>query len=94
MLSLYCLPMLFGSISPAKNTTIVVMSVLTETAPTPQRLVTATVTMEAAAIWTMFVPISMVVMALSKFSSTHRALSALLLPRSAASLILVFEAEA
>jgi hypothetical protein len=42
--------MLFGSISPKKNTTIVVIRVERVTAETPQILVTWSVTTEAAAI--------------------------------------------
>ena len=42
--SAYFFPMLFGSISPAKNTTTVVTTVLTATAPIPQRRLTSTVT--------------------------------------------------
>ena len=92
--SLYFFPRLFGSISPAKKTTIVVMIVLRETALNPQRLVTATVTMEATAICTMFVPINIVVIARSKLSIRNRAFLARVSPRSAAVLILTREAEA
>ena len=42
--ALYFLAMLFGSISPTKKTTTVVMTVLSVTALTPQRRVTSTVT--------------------------------------------------
>ena len=42
--SLYFFAMLFGSISPMKNTTSVVISVPAVTAPTPKRRVTSTVT--------------------------------------------------
>ena len=59
-----------GSISPAKNTTMVVMIVLIDTALTPHFLVTARVTIEAAAICTILVQISRVLMARSKLSST------------------------
>ena len=69
-LSLYLLAMLFGSISPAKNTTTVVISVLTDTALRPHSLVTSTVTIDATEICTMFVQISRVLIARSKLSST------------------------
>ena len=62
----YFLAMLLGSISPAKKTTMVVTMVLMLTAFRPQSLVTATVTREAAAMCTMLVPISRVLMARSK----------------------------
>ena len=48
-----------------KNTTSVVTSVPTVTAPMPQRRVTSTVTKAAVVRWKMFVPISTVVIALS-----------------------------
>ena len=63
--SLYFFAMLFGSISPMKNTTSVVTSVPTVTALMPQRRVTSTVTKAAVVRWKMFVPISTVVIALS-----------------------------
>ena len=68
--SLYFFATLLGSISPAKNTTMVVMIVLIDTALTPHFLVTARVTIEAAAICTILVQISRVLMARSKLSST------------------------
>ena len=61
---------LLGSISPKKNTTIVVKMVLIATALTPNALVTATVTIAEAAMCTIFVQMSRVVMALSKLSRT------------------------
>ena len=48
--SLYFLATLLGSISPKKNTTSVVTNVEMDTAETPHRLVTYTVTMEAVAM--------------------------------------------
>ena len=92
--SLYFLPRLFGSISPRKNTTIVVTIVLRVTKLNPQRRVTATVTIEATAICTMFVPIRIVVIARSKLSSRNSASFARVSPRSAAVLIFVRDAEA
>ena len=92
--SLYFFPRLFGSISPAKNTTTVVMIVLSETAFNPQRRVTATVTIAATEICTMFVPIRIVVIARSKLSSRYSAFFARVSPRSAAVLILTRETDA
>ena len=86
--------MLLGSISPAKNTTIVVTIVLSETALSPHILVTATVTREAVAICTMLVHISRVLIAMSKLSITYSALFAPASPRSAATFILGRDAEA
>ena len=62
--------MLLGSISPAKNTTIVVIIVLSETQLMPQSFVTATVTIVAIEICTIFVPMRIVLIALSKLSIT------------------------
>ena len=86
--------MLLGSISPAKKITTVVISVLSDTALRPQRAVTATVTIAAAARWTILVPISRVLTARSKWSSTYWAASALGSPFSAFALIFTRETEA
>ena len=59
----YFFAMLFGSISPKKNTTMVVTMVEMVTALKPHFFVTYTVTIPAVAMWTMFVQISSVVMA-------------------------------
>ena len=61
--SAYFLAMLFGSISPAKNTTTVVTSVPAVTAHMPHCRCTATVTSVAIVRCRMFVPISSVVIA-------------------------------
>ena len=61
--SAYFLAMLFGSISPAKNTTTVVTSVAAVTAHIPHTRCTATVTIVAIVRCRMFVPISSVVIA-------------------------------
>ncbi len=65
-LSLNFLATLLGSISPAKNTTPVVISVLTDTALRPQRRVTASVTRAATDTCAILVPIRMALMASSK----------------------------
>ena len=90
----YFLPRLLGSISPAKNTMRVVMMVLTDTAESPHALVTATVTREAMAICTILVHIRRVLIARSKLSIKKSAFFALSSPCSAASFILLREAEA
>ena len=69
-LSLNFLATLLGSISPAKNTTPVVMSVLMETALSPQRRVTPRVTRAAVETCTMLVPTRIALMAWSKWSRT------------------------
>ena len=94
--SLYFFAMLLGSISPAKKTTMVITKVLTVTAPgtSGNILVTASVTMLAAEICTIFVQISMLVMARSKLSRTCMALTALGSPRSARILIFTLDTEA
>ena len=71
--SLYFLAMLFGSISPTRKTTMVMIIVLRVTALSPQMRVTLTVTMLAAAMCTMFVQIRILLMARSKLSSTSSA---------------------
>jgi hypothetical protein len=76
--SLYFLAMLLGSISPRKNTAMVVMIVERVTAETPQMRVTCTVTMAAAEMWIMLVQMRMVVMARSKLSDISRARFALI----------------
>ena len=92
--SLNFLATLLGSISPTKNTTIVVIIVLTETALSPHIRLTATVTTEAVVICTMFVQISRVLIARSKFSITYSARFAWSLPLSAAARIRDLDAEA
>ena len=92
--SLYFFATLLGSISPAKNTTMVVTMVLMDTALSPHSFVTATVTIEAVAICTMFVHMSRVLMALSKSSRISSAVFALPSPRSAAALMRLLEQEA
>ena len=94
--SLYFFAMLFGSISPAKNTTRVITNVLIVTAPeTPGNIrVTASVAIDAADRCTMFVQTRMLVIARSKLSSTCNAFSAFGSPRSARILIFTFDADA
>ena len=94
--SLYFFAMLLGSISPAKNTTSVITNVLIVTAPlTPGNMrVTASVAMLAAERCTIFVHMSMLVIARSKLSSTFSARIAFASPRSARIFILTLETEA
>ena len=92
--SLYFFAMLFGSISPMKNTTIVVTSVPMVTADTPHLRVTSTVTYAAVVRWMMFVPIRMVEIALSKLSNTYSTFSAWREPRSTRALIRIRLTEA
>ena len=92
--SLYRFAMLFGSISPRKNTAMVVTSVPTVTALRPHRRVTCTVTIDAMTRCTILVPIRIVVTARSKFSRTNIAFSALESPRSTAVLILILLTDA
>ena len=86
--------MLLGSISPAKNTTSVVMMVEIETTESPHSLVTMTVTAVAMVRCTILVQMRRVLIAVSIFSSISRALSALSSPLSALTLIFDCEAEA
>ena len=85
--SLSLLPILLGSISPAKNMAMVTMKVDAVTAPRPHFLVTNTVTTEAAAIWAILVHIKRVVIASSKLSSTYMTCFALTSPLSSLTLI-------
>ena len=86
--------MLFGSISPAKKTAIVVRTVLSVTAWRPHLFETVRVTTAAAERCTMFVPIKIVVIALSKRSRISSAICAFLLPDSAIAFSFGLEAEA
>ena len=90
----FFLAMLLGSISPAKNTTSVVMMVEIETTESPHSLVTMTVTAVAMVRCTILVQMRRVLIAVSIFSSISRALSALSSPLSALTLIFDCEAEA
>ncbi len=92
--SLYFFAMLFGSISPIKKIAMVIIIVLIVTAETPHLRVTNIVTSDAITICTIFVPISIVVIALSKLSNTRRAFLALPSPRSRRDFSLTRETDA
>ena len=86
--------MLLGSISPKKKTASVVRIVLIETAFSPQRFVTATVTIEAIERCVIFVPIRIVVIALSNCSRTSSASCAFRFPLSESTFSFGRDAEA
>ena len=67
--SLYFFAMLLGSISPRKNTQIVVTIVPIATRERPHVRVTIIVVREPTEIWAMLVPMRIVEMARSKLSS-------------------------